>query len=277
MWRNLIMKKKITFNDLYKLIENRIESGEIGSYTNTLINKGSEFIERKVLEETLEVILESHDNNREGFIDELSDLIYHLLVLSAAKGVHIDSIEECLGLRHKGLSTYYERIIEKLDKYKNEQIQITFDEIVNTLNYKNFKKNDILLFSHNFWKNNSINISNTNRFTYEAKELKNLFSSQEIKTQFAIKTEQEIEIYERRSDEIIIPLIFVLNYLCLPMTLNILAGYIKDQIDKKLSKKNDGREKIDINIGYRKSPDAEEEWIRIIGTAEDVQRILESL
>ena len=71
-----------------------------GSYTAFLFSKGANKIERKVHEEALETILESHDGNRDRLIEEMSDLLYHVCVLAAFHDVSHEDMMACLSARH---------------------------------------------------------------------------------------------------------------------------------------------------------------------------------
>lgn len=72
-----------------------------GSYTTHLFNKGVNKIAQKVGEEAVETVIEAIDNNKERYLYEASDLIYHLLVLNEQMGFTIEDIENELSLRHK--------------------------------------------------------------------------------------------------------------------------------------------------------------------------------
>ena len=64
------------FNDLLK----RTKLDKEISYTSSLLaNKN--FLAKKVGEESIEVILEYLENNKENLIKESSDLLYHLIVM----------------------------------------------------------------------------------------------------------------------------------------------------------------------------------------------------
>ena len=72
-----------------------------GSYTTKLFIKGPKVIGKKVLEEAGEAVIEAVDGNRDRFIYEASDLIYHLLVLLEQQGVSLSDLERELALRHR--------------------------------------------------------------------------------------------------------------------------------------------------------------------------------
>jgi phosphoribosyl-ATP pyrophosphohydrolase/phosphoribosyl-AMP cyclohydrolase len=71
------------------------------SYTTYLFNKGTNKIAQKVGEEAVETVIEAIDNNKERYLYEASDLIYHLLVLNEQMGFTIKDIENELAMRHK--------------------------------------------------------------------------------------------------------------------------------------------------------------------------------
>ena len=64
-----------------------------GSYTTYLFTKGIDKILKKVGEETAEVIIASKNNNPTELTMELSDLIYHSLVLMVNQGISLEMIE----------------------------------------------------------------------------------------------------------------------------------------------------------------------------------------
>lgn len=86
---------------VYNQIINRKENPVEGSYTNYLFDKGLDKILKKVGEETSEVIIGAKNKNKEELVYELSDLIYHSLVLMVSEGVTIDDIKQELAKRHK--------------------------------------------------------------------------------------------------------------------------------------------------------------------------------
>ena len=72
-----------------------------GSYTTRLFIKGVKAIAKKVSEETGEAVIEAVDHNRDRFTYEVSDVVYHMLVLLEEMGVSIEDIENELASRHK--------------------------------------------------------------------------------------------------------------------------------------------------------------------------------
>ena len=70
-------------NELYDVIEDRMENPIEGSYTNYLFEKGLDKILKKVGEESSETIIAAKNNSKEELVLEMSDLTYHLLVLMA--------------------------------------------------------------------------------------------------------------------------------------------------------------------------------------------------
>ena len=65
---------------LSALIQGRHQALPEGSYTTKLFVKGPKVIGKKVVEEAGEAVIEAVDGNRDRFIYEASDLVYHLLV-----------------------------------------------------------------------------------------------------------------------------------------------------------------------------------------------------
>ena len=71
-----------------------------GSYTNHLFTKGINKIAQKVGAEAVELVIEAMDNNKQLFLGEAADLLYHYLVLLAQKGYALDEVMEVLKNRH---------------------------------------------------------------------------------------------------------------------------------------------------------------------------------
>jgi phosphoribosyl-ATP pyrophosphohydrolase/phosphoribosyl-AMP cyclohydrolase len=86
---------------LYKLIEDRERERPEGSYTTYLFNEGIDKILKKVGEESAETIIAAKNEETKPLVSEVSDLIYHLLVLLVARGVSLDQVREELVLRRK--------------------------------------------------------------------------------------------------------------------------------------------------------------------------------
>lgn len=86
---------------LSELVRQRHAEMPEGSYTTKLFIKGVKKIAQKVGEEAVESAIEAVDGNRDRFIYESSDLIYHLLVLLEQMGVSLDEIECELFKRHR--------------------------------------------------------------------------------------------------------------------------------------------------------------------------------
>lgn len=90
----------MTIRELYEIIETRRKSDYESSYTKALFVDGLDRIIQKVGEESVEVVIAAKNDDSDEFVGEVSDLVYHLLVLLSAKGVTIDDIEQRLQERH---------------------------------------------------------------------------------------------------------------------------------------------------------------------------------
>ena len=71
------------------------------SYTNSLFQKGINKIAQKVGEEAVELVIEAKDNDRDLFLGEAADLMFHYMVLLAAKDFALEDVLEILRKRHK--------------------------------------------------------------------------------------------------------------------------------------------------------------------------------
>ncbi len=88
-------------HELEDIIADRKKNPSGSSYTNKLFDKGTPKIAQKVGEEATEVIIEAMRRNQELFKEEVSDLLYHLLVLMNDQNVTLDDINLVLKNRHK--------------------------------------------------------------------------------------------------------------------------------------------------------------------------------
>ena len=85
---------------LFELIEGRKTDKKEGSYTTYLFEKGIDKILKKVGEECTEVIIGAKANDKAETVYEISDLVYHVLVLMVEMGISIDDIKKELASRH---------------------------------------------------------------------------------------------------------------------------------------------------------------------------------
>lgn len=95
-------KSNTAFIDkLRATIKDRKNNPTDKSYTASLFAKGINKVAQKVGEEAVEIVIEAKDNNKELFMGEAADLLYHYLVLLEAKGYELDEVMQVLMERHK--------------------------------------------------------------------------------------------------------------------------------------------------------------------------------
>ena len=94
----------VLLNQLYDLVESRKRERPEGSYTTYLFDEGLDKILKKVGEESAETIIAAKNKNTNGLVAEVSDLIYHLLVLLVERGVSLDEIRQEMAQREKHAS-----------------------------------------------------------------------------------------------------------------------------------------------------------------------------
>ena len=88
-------------NYLEDIIRLRRTSNDETSYVKKLFDKGLNKIAQKVGEEAVEVVIEAKDVNRELFLAESADLLFHYLILLQAKGCSLKDVIEVLKERHR--------------------------------------------------------------------------------------------------------------------------------------------------------------------------------
>lgn len=89
----------MVFENVYQVIMDRKLHPKEGSYTNYLFDKGIDKILKKVGEEATELVIAAKNPDPEEIIYELSDFLYHAMVLMAEKGVSWDDITKELANR----------------------------------------------------------------------------------------------------------------------------------------------------------------------------------
>ncbi len=87
------------FEDVFAVIEDRRLHPKEGSYTNYLFDKGIDKILKKVGEEATEIVIAAKNPDPEEIKYEISDFLYHVMVLMAEKGVSWEDITEELARR----------------------------------------------------------------------------------------------------------------------------------------------------------------------------------
>lgn len=87
---------------LEQVIQMRRDSAEPGtSYTAQLMARGIPKIAQKLGEEAVETVIEALRDDRERLLNECADLMYHFLVLLAAKNIRLSEVEAVLRERHR--------------------------------------------------------------------------------------------------------------------------------------------------------------------------------
>ena len=87
------------FQEVYDVIQDRKLHPKEGSYTNYLFDKGLDKILKKVGEEATEIIIAAKNPAPEEMVYEVSDFLYHVMVLMAEKGVTWEEITRELARR----------------------------------------------------------------------------------------------------------------------------------------------------------------------------------
>ncbi len=96
---NEIIKKEYTernplkiFEEVYGIILDRKANPKEGSYTNYLFDQGLDNILKKVGEEATELVIATKNDDTEEIRDEISDFLYHMMVLMVEKGIKWEDV-----------------------------------------------------------------------------------------------------------------------------------------------------------------------------------------
>lgn len=89
------------FKDMYDVVVDRWANPQEGSYTCYLFDKGIDKILKKCGEECTEMVIAAKNNDKEELANEINDLLYHMIVMMAERGVTVEDIEEIMIERSK--------------------------------------------------------------------------------------------------------------------------------------------------------------------------------
>lgn len=87
--------------ELYEVALERRQNPKEGSYTCYLFDKGLDKILKKVGEEASETIIAAKNGVKEDTVGEISDLLYHLVIMMANEGITPADVKSELGRRHQ--------------------------------------------------------------------------------------------------------------------------------------------------------------------------------
>lgn len=82
------------FEEVYRIISDRKRRPKEGSYTNYLMDKGVDKTLKKIGEVSAKLIIASKNPNEDEIKCEISDFLYHIMVLMAEKGIRWEEITE---------------------------------------------------------------------------------------------------------------------------------------------------------------------------------------
>ena len=88
-------------NELYAVVADRKVNPEEGSYTCYLFEKGLDKILKKVGEECAETIIAAKNGDNEELKNEISDLLYHIVVMMNERGLELSDVLGELDARSK--------------------------------------------------------------------------------------------------------------------------------------------------------------------------------
>ncbi len=98
----------MSLHRLAATVEARRGADPDASWTARLLAKGPEACARKFGEEAVEAVVEAVRGDRQRLTEEAADVLYHLLVMLAARGVTLAEVEATLA-RREGLSGLEEK------------------------------------------------------------------------------------------------------------------------------------------------------------------------
>ncbi|NCA67230.1 MAG: phosphoribosyl-ATP diphosphatase [Clostridia bacterium] len=106
--------KELIVKDLFEIIKSRQIDKVEGSYTCYLFEKGLDKILKKCGEECAELIIAAKNADNGQIVYEACDLVYHMLVLLAERGISLDAM--------------YEELFTRAEKQRNLKIMHDSDK-----------------------------------------------------------------------------------------------------------------------------------------------------
>ena len=103
-----------TLETLYEVVLDRKANPQEGSYTCYLFDKGLDKILKKVGEECAETIIAAKNDEAADTVGEIADLIYHLMVMMAEKGIPLSDVLAELDRRARKIGNLKQ--IKQVDK-----------------------------------------------------------------------------------------------------------------------------------------------------------------
>ncbi|MBQ2708699.1 MAG: phosphoribosyl-ATP diphosphatase [Clostridia bacterium] len=100
--------------ELYAVVADRKINPEEGSYTCYLFEKGIDKILKKVGEECAETIIAAKNGDNEELKNEISDLLYHLIVMMNERGLDIEDVFGELDERSKKIGNL--KVMKTVDR-----------------------------------------------------------------------------------------------------------------------------------------------------------------
>ncbi len=81
-----------TLSDLEAIVADRLKNGDVTSYTRKLAEKGLPKAAQKLGEEAVETVIAALGSDTDAVTYESADLLYHLLVVLALKGIPLEEV-----------------------------------------------------------------------------------------------------------------------------------------------------------------------------------------
>ena len=100
-WGEKNLSKFGYLTQLEEIIAERKKDDKKNSYVASLFREGINKIAQKVGEEATETIIEAKDENKQLFLNESADLLFHYLILLQAKGFRLSDVEKVLLTRKR--------------------------------------------------------------------------------------------------------------------------------------------------------------------------------
>jgi phosphoribosyl-ATP pyrophosphohydrolase len=204
-----------------------------------LLKRGEVAIRNKLLEEIGELIIESHRRNKKRLSEELADVFYLTLVLASSHGVRLADIEACLASRHsKGSCAPRSggsevEILKRLAPFRTQGEKLSLASLSEATGFRLSRGADVILFSPLLKNSGSRGLTvRRNVFPKEVKALKTYLEGHDLKVKMGVGRGEEVRYVARRSGGVLSVLIYLAQFIVVPVAVKLLADFIKERVDR---------------------------------------------
>jgi phosphoribosyl-ATP pyrophosphohydrolase len=245
-----------TLYDLERIIEIRKKHPTETSHVAMQLGKGETALCNKLLEEIAEVIVESRQRNKRRITEELGDVFFRALVLAAWHGIRLEDIEAYLSKQHSRDNPlvkpagFISALVKRLAPFESRQDRLSLARLSEATGFHLPQGTEFVLFSPLLMNAGRTGLlRKVNVFPAEVKGLRTFLESRDIKVKMGIKAGEFERYIDRRSESVLSVIMYVVQFVALPIALNLLAAYLKENIEiRRREGASQQKDKVEIRL-----------------------------